>query len=768
MASFDRFEVTLAAIGEHRMGNTTDPKPEFEFLKNLPSWFAAVSGLVYMTGFIIVFFSLSRFGLLATNLDFFKLKYLYAGVLFLMFLSIAVTPVLAILDKLNPLESATEDRLEAEMEAPKDMAKRRIAWSSSLIIVIECALYYADHVDDNRLRFGLVFIYWAALCVMVRYSFCALKNISTIKTILLRYRQSKSKWQKKSQRKFFRQELGGWTVVILVLSVGLFLGLWSMRCWGALLRDFAGSLDKCGVVPCVALGAALFPVIDPLWRQCQVPKQAEDPNRQRTMRWEMLCMFAVMLTLAFGRTYTCHVSRDEAIHSVCSALSCLVVGFIITLFTSRAARKTRVRHLRDISAAPQRIDRILMTQAAVIPVSLGLIYLLAPCVTNATLDGLALLCALILAAYLNYWSRLRGLPPDKEGIDTQENQGGETADRIEKRWRDRDTLIVRGTILQLVFLVFVYVALVPSRHLAAMEIWLTIMIVSMFVCVVYVWGRSFAYRKAARIKIFPQRWCKVAPDWLRFAERKESLRLLLFALCFWFIVAALCDSSTGGISLADCPAQEADLRIRIRTMMMEGGWRVVAYVAMLVVAVWKTITRWQAENRMSGDTGSLHWKRGVTLAVGTSFTMVLFGISVLGFASRVYPYIPAARGGGDYTHTQIAELCLGLNDTNALGGVFAVRQCNKSKPGKKLDYISEPLVIIEHTASSLFVAKPQHWTNSYPTCWQLITGLPQVSELPASLITGILYHDSTDTNYLAKHGLYPGTNGPHKATCNGE
>jgi len=64
---------------------------------NLPEWLLAFTGFVYGTGFLIVYTFFNRFGLKETASDFFKIKYIHVGVLFLIFPMLLVIPIMAML-----------------------------------------------------------------------------------------------------------------------------------------------------------------------------------------------------------------------------------------------------------------------------------------------------------------------------------------------------------------------------------------------------------------------------------------------------------------------------------------------------------------------------------------------------------------------------------------------------------------------------------------------------------------------------------------------
>src|SRR5437588_9625205 len=62
---------------------------------NLPEWLLAGTGFIYGTGFLIVYTFFNRFGLKETASDFFKIKYIHVGVLFLIFPTLLIIPIVA-------------------------------------------------------------------------------------------------------------------------------------------------------------------------------------------------------------------------------------------------------------------------------------------------------------------------------------------------------------------------------------------------------------------------------------------------------------------------------------------------------------------------------------------------------------------------------------------------------------------------------------------------------------------------------------------------
>jgi hypothetical protein len=84
---------------------------------NLPEWLLAFTGFVYGTGFLIVYTFFNRFGLKETASDFFKIKYIHVGVLFLIFPMLLIIPIVAMLLRMRMQRQKMEEG-ERKMHLP--------------------------------------------------------------------------------------------------------------------------------------------------------------------------------------------------------------------------------------------------------------------------------------------------------------------------------------------------------------------------------------------------------------------------------------------------------------------------------------------------------------------------------------------------------------------------------------------------------------------------------------------------------------------------
>jgi hypothetical protein len=69
------------------------PKTKLDVWGRIPHWFIPTVGLIYATGFLINITFLDRFGLRESSGEFFKVKYLHAGILFWLLPTIVLAPI---------------------------------------------------------------------------------------------------------------------------------------------------------------------------------------------------------------------------------------------------------------------------------------------------------------------------------------------------------------------------------------------------------------------------------------------------------------------------------------------------------------------------------------------------------------------------------------------------------------------------------------------------------------------------------------------------
>lgn len=127
-------------------------------------------------------------------------------------------------------------------------------------------------------------------------------------------------------------------------------------------------------------------------------------------------------------------------------------------------------------------------------------------------------------------------------------------------------------------------------------------------------------------------------------------------------------------------------------MLKEGAYIYVGLIAMIVVILWRVDKRFD-EYAKAG--------LGITMIAITSALCLAFSyFAILVFAARIYPYIPAGRGGGDYT-TEINTPSVLVFDSK-FKDVFPAELIDES--AQRLQ--SKPLFILRDTADNVIVAVP--------------------------------------------------------------
>src|SRR5262249_11252582 len=76
----------------------------------------------------------------------------------------------------------------------------------------------------------------------------------------------------------------------------------------------------------------------------------------------------------------------------------------------------------------------------------------------------------------------------------------------------------------------------------------------------------------------------------------------------------------------------------------------------------------------------------------------LIYLNILTFAYRIYPYIPAGRGGGDYTIERMATLVLDQQFTNAIPPTLLTNEAHIVE--------TKPVYVLHQTPATIVVALP--------------------------------------------------------------
>ena len=160
-----------------------------------------------------------------------------------------------------------------------------------------------------------------------------------------------------------------------------------------------------------------------------------------------------------------------------------------------------------------------------------------------------------------------------------------------------------------------------------------------------------------------------------------------------------------------------------------GGIYYVFFIIMIPYTMWrsnfKTLTAVNARSRTE------------IKLVGVSLSLMFCFLGMINFALRVYPQIPAAKGGGNYVESPHVKLTFrpfpnfpaGFDTNNATMVALST---------------SNSFVIIERTSTSLFLADTTDAEG--PEKWVEMRKMPAVIEVRRDIVDQILYTQVTDTN----------------------
>lgn len=122
------------------------------YLHDFPQWFLGLSGLVYISGYLIVSLQLGRLGITEAGGDFLKLRFIAVGMLYIMPYLVIVLPVLAMIHAgrvRNAQVDSDETISPEEKKRIKLTLKIKIILTSSTMILyllfFTAILYFAPH-----------------------------------------------------------------------------------------------------------------------------------------------------------------------------------------------------------------------------------------------------------------------------------------------------------------------------------------------------------------------------------------------------------------------------------------------------------------------------------------------------------------------------------------------------------------------------------------------------------------------------------------------
>lgn len=131
------------------------------------------------------------------------------------------------------------------------------------------------------------------------------------------------------------------------------------------------------------------------------------------------------------------------------------------------------------------------------------------------------------------------------------------------------------------------------------------------------------------------------------------------------------------------------------TMLFEGGYLCYGFIGLLGYIIHRLARRFSEIK----DGGYRNSASIIAIAVGGA----IYYLAVLAFASRVYPFIPVIKGGGDYTTEKKAVISFAPQYSNSIPSQII----NTSQPPLK----SLPVTIIEESPTALIL------TTNDPSLW---------------------------------------------------
>jgi hypothetical protein len=161
----------------------------------------------------------------------------------------------------------------------------------------------------------------------------------------------------------------------------------------------------------------------------------------------------------------------------------------------------------------------------------------------------------------------------------------------------------------------------------------------------------------------------------------------------------------------------------------DGAIYYVVFVGLVPYVMWRS-------NQHSKKIQNQRSKAEIRL-VGVSLSLMFCFLAVVSFAIRVYPCIPVARGGGNYTESPLVMLSF-----RPVLGTLPIVNSNTIALST-----SNSFIIIERTSASLFLANIND--EGGPAAWVKMRHLPHIIEVRRDSVDQIFYTQVSDTN------LYP-------------
>ena len=158
-----------------------------------------------------------------------------------------------------------------------------------------------------------------------------------------------------------------------------------------------------------------------------------------------------------------------------------------------------------------------------------------------------------------------------------------------------------------------------------------------------------------------------------------------------------------------------------------GGVAPAGAITYFVLTALVPFSFWRANLRCKETTN----RRGriETRIAAACLSLMFYFLSIQSFAVRVLPYIPVAKGGGDYSEGPYAHVIL--------RGILPVSTSILQNNMRPSQVQSGAFVVIEQTPLSLFLADAREAGG--PKEWRRMKKLPRVLEIPRERIEQVVY-----------------------------
>ena len=136
-------------------------------------------------------------------------------------------------------------------------------------------------------------------------------------------------------------------------------------------------------------------------------------------------------------------------------------------------------------------------------------------------------------------------------------------------------------------------------------------------------------------------------------------------------------------------------------------------------------------------------KRPAVYILAACVLLAFYYISVFTFGLRIYSYMPASKGGGDYS--SVPNIIVGFQGSMYSLPKEIINPCYKNLNTSHYSLCSIEMKLIEESSTSIFLAIPEDAGG--PTKWREIRGgKPRIYEIRRENIASIVYLNKVDKN----------------------